>query len=189
MVLSEGIESFCLDLELKPEEFKVITGCSFHLESIGCPETMKNTGRSCYLFFAGARSCLEVWGREDVSLLPDGIFQVRVGNSSPILASTSRTHELLHLFSGAAGPSGPTRCGASSLAFPRPWRRSGRTRPPSRTSTASPSGSGWKEGRRRCPSIWRSASGSWSFPTTSHPYCPAGSDFCRYSKYSKANRN
>ena len=24
MVLSEGIETFCLDLELKPEEFKVI---------------------------------------------------------------------------------------------------------------------------------------------------------------------
>ena len=57
-------------------------------ESLGCPETMKTTGGgSFYLFFAGARSCLEVRGREDVPLLPDRVFQVRAGVSSPILAS------------------------------------------------------------------------------------------------------
>ena len=47
---------------------------------------MKTTGGSCYLFFAGARSCLEVWGREDVPILTDRVFQVRV--SSPIHVSS-----------------------------------------------------------------------------------------------------
>lgn len=124
---------------------------------------------SSWLGSAGPKKCAD--SQEQSSSgpnLPDYSLYVRISNTR-ILP-----------FSGVAGHSEQTPCEASRLVCPRRWPRSGRIRRPSRTSTASPSGSGWKGDRRRCPSRWRSASGSWCFLTTSPHFLPAGSGFCRY---------